>query len=177
MGEGNGNDNAMLEQRIAGRSIISIAEQYQCTTSDVEGAIERRLSFSLDNDQRLKLVKLDCARIEALMVPFFERAVKDRDVAAGTLVCKLLERRSLLLGLDQPTQSRIDVYAVEQSHKPSQYNRIKEAIDRMWQQSPQIEKDLHARVKQLGNEKALELLGPLEPEVPKANGNGSDPTS
>jgi len=74
MGQDNRNDSAMLEERIAGRSVIAIAEQYECTTSDVEGAIDRRLNFALDNDQRLKAVKLDCARIEALMMPFFERA-------------------------------------------------------------------------------------------------------
>ena len=168
-------DGAILEQRITGKSVISIAEQYQCETSAVEGAIERRLNFSLDNDQRLKLVKLDCARIEALMVPFFERAVKDRDVAAGTLVCKLLERRSLLLGLDSPTQSRVDVYQVEQRQQPSRHERIKEVINRLWEQSPQVEKDVHERVKQLTPEKALELLGPLEPKGNGNGGNGSDP--
>src|SRR5262245_15648081 len=166
-------DGVILEQRITGKSVITIAEQYRCTTSDVEGALERRLSFSLDNDQRLKLVKLDCARIDALIVPFFERAVKDRDVAAGTLVCKLLERRSLLLGLDQPTQSRIDVYAVEQRRQPSQHQRIVEAFRRLQDSAPPATKALRARLDQLSDERALELLGPLEPEAPKANGYGS----
>ena len=109
------------------------------------------------------------------MVPFFERAVKDRDVAAGTLVCKLLERRSLLLGLDSPTQSRVDVYQVEQRQQPSRHERIKEVINRLWEQSPQVEKDVHERVKQLTPEKALELLGPLEPKGNGNGGNGSDP--
>jgi hypothetical protein len=38
------------------------------------------------------------------MAPFFERATKDRDVQAGTLCVKILERRALLLGLDQLLQ-------------------------------------------------------------------------
>jgi len=105
-------DGAILEQRIAGKSVVALAEQYRCATSHVDAIIDRRLSFDLTNDQRLKAVKLDCARIEALMLPFFERATKDRDVSAGTLCCKLLERRALLLGLDHPTQSRVDVYQV-----------------------------------------------------------------
>jgi len=66
------------------------------------------------------------------MAPFFERAVKgDCDavaVAAGTLCCKLLERRAMLLGLDQPTQSRIDVYQVQAQQGPSRHERIKAAV-------------------------------------------------
>src|SRR5215813_5276071 len=123
MGQDNRNDNAMLEERIAGRSIIAIAEQYECTTSDVEGAIDRRLNFALDNDMRLKAIKLDVTRLEALMLPFFERATKDRDVAAGTLCVKILERRALLLGLDSPV--RIDVTQVEAQEAPTRHEKIK----------------------------------------------------
>jgi hypothetical protein len=32
----------------------------------------------------LRLVKLSLGRIEALILPFFEKAVKDKDVAAGS---------------------------------------------------------------------------------------------
>jgi hypothetical protein len=160
-------DGVILEERIAGKSVVAIAELYQCTTSEVDAAIDRRLSFALDNDMRLRAIKLDVARLEALMVPFFERATKgDCDVsavAAGTLCCKLLERRALLLGLDQPTQSRVDVYQVEQRKQPSQYEQIKAAINRMWEQQPPVKRALHERLHQLTPERALELLGPLEP--------------
>jgi hypothetical protein len=175
MGQDNRNDNAMLEERIAGRSIIAIAERYECTTSDVEGAIDRRLNFTLDNDQRLKAVKLDVTRLEALMLPFFERATKDRDVQAGTLCVKILERRALFLGLDQPTQSRVDVYQVEQRKQPSQYEQIKAAINRMWEQQPPVKRALHERLDQLTPEKALELLGPLEPNSGNGAAAPSDP--
>lgn|SRR5262249_20900147 len=131
MGEGNGNDNVMLEQRIAGRSVIAIAEEYGCTTADVEGAIDRRLGFDLTNELRMRAVKLDVARLEALMVPFFERATKDRDCAAGTLCVKILERRALLLGLDQPVQSKIDVYQVQEHQGPSRHERIRAAVLRL----------------------------------------------
>jgi hypothetical protein len=93
-------DGTMLGERLAGKSVVAIAKQYRCTTSDVDAVIDRRLSFDLTNGQRLKAIKLDTARLEALMLPFFERATKDRDVQAGTLCVKILERRALLLGLD-----------------------------------------------------------------------------
>src|SRR5215831_5044403 len=125
-------DGVILEERIAGKSVVAIAELYQCTTSEVDAAIDRRLSFALDNNMRLRAIKLDVARLEALMVPFFERATKgDCDVsavAAGTLCCKLLERRSLLLGLDQPTQSRVDVYQIPSPNAPSSYQKITDVL-------------------------------------------------
>jgi len=132
-------DDTMLEERLAGRSVVAIAKQYRCATSEVDAVIDRRLSYDLNNEMRLRAIKLDIAPSEALMVPFFERATKDKDVAAGTLCCKLLERRALLLGLDHPTQSRVDVYQmsrvdvyqIEAQQAPSRHERIREAIMRL----------------------------------------------
>jgi len=119
-------DHVMLEERLSGRSVPAIAKQYRCSNSEVEAVVDRKLDFKLDNDMRLRATKLDVARLEALMLPFFERATKERDVAAGTLVVKILERRALLLGLDSPV--RIDVTQVELQNAPSRHERIKAAL-------------------------------------------------
>jgi hypothetical protein len=161
-------DDTMLEERLAGRSVVAIAKQYRCATSEVDAVIDRRLSYDLNNEMRLKAIKLDVARLEALMVPFFERATKDRDCAAGTLCCKLLERRALLLGLDHPTQSRVDVYQVQAQQAPSSHERIKAAIMGLVEQAPPAQRALRKRLEQLSPEKALELLGSPQP-------NGGDP--
>ena len=88
------------------------------------------LDFEIDNAMRLKAVKLDLARIDGLMAPFFERATKDRDVAAGTLGCKLLERRALLLGLDSPTEGRPDTRTINESKQDrSQQEHSQEGHD------------------------------------------------
>jgi hypothetical protein len=58
-------DDTMLEERLAGRSVVAIAKQHRCTTSDVDALINRRLNYDLTNDQRLKAIKLDTARLEA----------------------------------------------------------------------------------------------------------------
>jgi hypothetical protein len=130
--ENSARDVAILEQRIGGASSIAIAERYGCTITEVDAALDRRLNYDLDNALRLRAIKLDVARLEALMQPFFERATKgDCDVsavAAGTLCVKILERRALLLGLDHPVQARVDVYAVEQQQKPDSYARITAAL-------------------------------------------------
>jgi predicted DNA-binding ribbon-helix-helix protein len=119
-------DDLILEGRLAGRSVPAIARQHHCAIAEVEAIINRRLNFALDNDMRLKAIKLDVTRLEALMAPFFERATKDRDVAAGTLVVKILERRALLLGLDSPV--RIDVTQVEAQEAPTRHEKIKAAL-------------------------------------------------
>src|SRR5262249_4756862 len=96
------------------------------------------------------------------MQPFYERATKDRDVQAGTLCVKILERRALLLGLDQPTQSRVDVYQVEAQQAPSSYDTIHAAIMGLVEQASPAEKALRKRLEQVSAERALELLGPLQ---------------
>jgi hypothetical protein len=121
-------DEAIAEARISGTSSRALAKQYGCTNREIEEAIDRRLSYELDNRQKLRLVKLSLGRIEALILPFFEKAVKDKDVAAGTLCCKLEERLSLLLGLDSPTAQRVDVYQVEEQRRPSQHELIRDAV-------------------------------------------------
>jgi len=124
----NERDEAITEARIAGTSTRALAKLHNCTGREIEEAVDRRLDYDLDGRQKLRLVKLSVGRIEALMTTFYERAVKDKDVAAGTLCCRLEERLSLLLGLDHPAQSRVNIYAVEQQQKPSQYAQITAAL-------------------------------------------------
>src|SRR5215831_3424671 len=129
-------DDAMLEERLSGRSVQIIARQHHCAIDEVEAVIDRRLGGEIDNVMRLKAIKLDVARLEGLMQPLYERATKDKDVPSGVLCVKILERRALLLGLDQPTQSRVDVYQVQARKEPSQHDRIVAAINRLWEQAP-----------------------------------------
>jgi len=119
-------DDVLVEERLAGRSVLAIAKRHRCSSSEVEAVVDRRLDFKLDNNNRLRAIKLDVTRLEALMLPFFERATKERDVAAGTLVVKILERRALLLGLDSPV--RIDVTQVEAQEAPTRHEKIRDAL-------------------------------------------------
>ena len=119
-------DAVILEQRIAGRSVPAIAKQQGCSRSEVEAAVDRRLSYDLDNNMRLRAIKLDIARLDSLMQPFYLRAMSEQDVQAGTLCVKILERRAMLLGLDSPT--RIDVVQVQAQEAPSSYSQIRAAV-------------------------------------------------
>jgi hypothetical protein len=122
---------AITAARISGVSSRVLATQRGCSNSDIEAAVDRRLSYELDGRQRLRQIKLSVARIEGLMLPFYEKAVRDNDVAAGTLCCKLEERLSLLLGLDQSPTARVDVYAYRAEQQPRSFDRIREAVYRV----------------------------------------------
>ena len=148
MGQDDERDEAITEARISGTSSRALAKLHGCTSREVEAAVDRKLDYTLDNDMRMRAVKLDIARLEGLMAPFYQRAVEQKDVQAGTLCVKILERRALLLGLDQPVQSRIDVYQATAEAEPSSFER------------------LHAMTMRIGQ--GRESSG---------NGNGSDPAA
>src|SRR5215831_6483953 len=121
-------DESITEARIAGTSTRALAKLHRISNGEVEAAVDRRLDYELDNRQRLRLVKLSVERISALMAPFYEKALKERDVPSGTLCVKLEERLSLLLGLDVPIQSRVDVYQVAEEQQPSSFQRVHDLI-------------------------------------------------
>jgi hypothetical protein len=128
---------AITEARISGVSCRALAKAHQVSTADIEAAVDRRLDYELNNQQRLRLVKLSVERIMALMAPFYEMAVGGKGVcaseriSAATLVVKCEERLGFLLGLDHPTQARVDVYAVEREREPSSHEEIRAAIMRV----------------------------------------------
>src|SRR5215471_8593218 len=134
-------DEEIVSARISGVPTRVLARRHHCTGNEIEAAVDRRLDYELDNRQRLRLVKLSVERIMALMTPFYERATKDKDVAAGTLCCKLEERLAFLLGLDHPTQARVDVYAVERQQQPSSYEKITAAIMRVAERVPAAQRE------------------------------------
>ena len=74
---------------------------------------------------------------------------------------KILERRANLLGLDSP--QKLDIIQVQAKDAPSGHERIKAAILSMVEREQPVRRAAINRVDQLGPERALELLGPLEP--------------
>jgi len=143
-------DEAITEARISGTSTRALAKRYpEMTSRDIEAAVDRRLDYELDDRMKLRSVKLDLARIERLFEFFFEMATKgERDVvavSAGTLCCKLLERKALFTGTEAPLQSRVDVYAVEHERQPSSHEQIKRAIFAVARGDPTISRAIFLR--------------------------------
>jgi hypothetical protein len=154
-------DDAMVEERLSGRSVQIIARQHHCAIDEVEAVIDRRLGGEINNQMRLKAIKLDVARLEGLMQPFYERATKDKDVAAGTLCVKILERRALLLGLDSPT--RVDIVQMQQAEQQvPRHEKIRMAIERLTGRELQLPNDGNRR---LDDDSAVDALSPPAPRL------------
>jgi hypothetical protein len=70
-------------------------------------------------------------QLDELEVAFRDKAIVDRDVAAGVLLVKVAERRATLLGLNPPLGHAVQVIQHEPENKPSSTDRIRAAIDRI----------------------------------------------
>jgi len=115
-------DDFILQERLTGRSARSIAKELRCTVGEVDASLDRTLP-KIDNDARRRYVALDLNRLDRLLETFCKRAIEGVDAQAGLLVVKILERRSLLLGLDSP--QKLDIVAQD---APSQHDRIAKVI-------------------------------------------------
>jgi hypothetical protein len=163
-----GRDDFVLQERLSGRSVRSLSKELRCSIAEIHSSLDRTLP-TIDNPARLRHISLDLSRLDRLLETFHKRAIEKEDTQAALCVVKILERKAALLGLDSP--QKVDIVQLQTQKQPSQHERITEAINRLWEQQPPAKKALHARLDQMTPERALELLGPLEPD---ANGNGSD---
>ena len=60
-------------------------------------------SIEIDRDKYLKrTLALELLRLDELEEAFRDKAIVDRDVAAGVLLVKVAERRATLLGMNAP---------------------------------------------------------------------------
>ena len=123
-----GRDDFILQERLAGRSAHSIAKQLNITPAAVNDALDRTLPI-IDNAARLRHIVLDLQRLDQLLAVFLKRAIEDKDQPSGMLCVKILERKSALLGLDQPT--KLDVVQVHVEKRPDSFDKIREAIWRV----------------------------------------------
>lgn len=120
-------DLELLKHRMAGISVRAIAKRYALTKREVEAALDRALP-QIDNATRIAAIKLELERLDQLIRPFFVKAL-DGDTAAASILVKLSERRSDLLGLNAPM--RIDATLVETYDNPSSTEDLQSAIDRL----------------------------------------------
>jgi len=162
-------DDFILLERLSGKSARAISKQLRCTVGEVDASLDRTLP-KIDNDARRRYVALDLNRLDALLKTFFALAIEKADAQAGLLVVKILERRANLLGLDSP--QKLDIIQVQAKDAPSSHERIKQVILEFASREQPVRRAAIDRVDQLGPERALELLGPLEPD----GGDGAEPS-
>jgi hypothetical protein len=162
-------DDYILQERLSGKSARTISKQLRCTVGEINASLDRTLP-KIDNDARRRHVSLDLNRLDGLLETFYKRAIENVDAQAGLLCVKIMERKAAMLGLDSP--QKLDIVQVQAQEQPSSHERIKAAIMQMVEREQPVRRAAIRRLDQLGPEKALELLGPLETN---GGGDGTEP--
>jgi hypothetical protein len=121
-------DDYILEQRLHGKSSRALARELRCTVREIDAALDRALPI-IDMAARMRYVAEDLLRLQTLLRVFVAKAVEQKDIQAGLLCVKILERKAALLGLDQPT--KLDVVQITAAPAQSSVDRIFEAIQRV----------------------------------------------
>src|SRR5215471_14667898 len=108
-----------------------IADDHGCTVDEVHAVLDRH-PIEVDRDKYLKrALALQLLQLDELEIAFREKALMDREVAAGVLLVKVAERRAILLGLNPPLGHAVQVIQHEPENKPTSTERLRAAIDRI----------------------------------------------
>ena len=109
----------------------AIADDNGCTIDEVHAVLDRH-PIEVDRDKYLKrALALQLLQLDELEIAFREKALMDRDVAAGVLLIKVAERRATLLGLNAPIGHAVQVIQHDPPNKPTSTERIAALIDRI----------------------------------------------
>jgi hypothetical protein len=121
-------DDYVLRETIDnGRSARSLSRELRCPVSEIHASLDRSLPV-IDNEFRARQVALDLQRLDMLLAVFLEKA-KNGDQPSGMLVTKILERKSYLIGLDQP--QKLDIFQLQVRQQVCGTDRIMAAIERI----------------------------------------------
>ena len=123
------NDEAIIQQRIVGRSARAIARAQGCTLAEVSKVLDRFTETTIDDKIRRHTLALELARLDELQDTFYDRALES-DVQGGVLVTKIIERRCTMLGLYTPQTATLQVIEAEAPRETST-DKISALIERI----------------------------------------------
>ena len=107
----------------------AIADDHGCTVDEVHAVLDRH-PIEIDRDKYLKrALAMQLLQLDELEVAFREKAIVDRDVAAGVLMVKVAERRATLLGLNPPLGHAVQVIQHEPVEKKTSTERLRGLLD------------------------------------------------
>jgi len=120
-------DEQIFCARLAGKSVRLIAKRFGLTVEEASKIIEERCA-PLSASMRRQELQLDLERLDALQTVFHEAAMRG-DVASAAVYIKILERRALVLGFDQPASTRVSPIEVTVAPQETSTDRIRRALE------------------------------------------------
>jgi len=151
-----------------GKGPQALSREFAIPIRRVEEIIDRMLPV-FDAKNQLFAYKRELRRLEDLSGECFVVAKRDKNPEFAHLFARLNERICAMRGIGN---IRTDPMQVEVAQQPSQHERIKQAILSMVEREQPERRAAIRRLDQLGPERALELLGPLETN---GGGDGTEP--
>jgi len=149
-------DEAIAEALTAGRSLRAVRKEFELSTAELDGALERL--WPIDAVARLRMIKSDLGKLDRLTQVFYEKALAGC-IQSGLLTVRIWERKHELLGMNAAAKFEVVTAPPE---APPRHERIREAIMRLTEQPP-VRRAVIERIDQLGPEKALEMLSSPQP--------------
>lgn len=118
--------DAVVKERVAGKSIRTIAKMHDISVATVNTIIDRWADSELHEKLRKHSLCLELMRLDELTTVFHVMAAEG-DTVAGALTLKISERRGQLLGLHVP-QTQVLQIVDAASKEPSTTDKIEQAI-------------------------------------------------
>jgi hypothetical protein len=125
----NDDDDLIVRQRIAGRSVRAIAKALNIGVAEVNRAIDRWAETVVNPALRKQTLALELARLDEMQLVFYERALEG-DVPSGAPVAKLIERRGVMLGLHTPQTAVLQIVD-EAKPRETSTDRLEAALNRL----------------------------------------------
>jgi hypothetical protein len=120
-------EDRIIAERISGKSVRAIAKSQGVSAAQVNHVVDAWAEEAIDDQLRKRSLCLELERLDQLMEVFYRKAVRDADVQSGLLVAKLIERRSVMLGLNAPAPMTLQLIEPT-TPKPTTTDRIEQAI-------------------------------------------------
>src|SRR5215813_7555354 len=136
-----------------GKGPQALAREFALTVTQVEQILDRMLPV-FDAQNQLRAFKRELRRLEDLSGEFFAIAKRDKNHESAHLVARLNERICAMRGIG-PINVRMDPYTVEVAQQPSQFERIKAAIERVCNEQPAARREAINMLDKIGHERAL----------------------
>jgi hypothetical protein len=121
----------MDHDRIVNKRVQRIARDHSCSVADVHAALDHH-PIELDRDTFLKrTLAMELVELDELAQAFREKALVDRETAAGVLLVKIAERRATLLGLNPPIGHAVQVIQHPPAEQKTTTQEIRAALDEL----------------------------------------------
>jgi len=129
--------DSIVSAAVSGLTIRENALRHECSVRAVRAALAEYAAEMAQPGFRATALAIEVQRIETLEAFFARLAIANSDAQAGTLACKLAQRKSALLGLDTPV--RLDMQVAVEPYRESSTQRLHRVLNELKAEETTIE--------------------------------------